>query len=324
MATSLGSANTRRLRRLRVFEAAGRTGGVLSRRELLKLGVTRWEIRAEVAAGRWRRLGRQTIWIRDGDTRLADWWRALHEVGGPAVLDGISALLAAGLRTVEGDAVHVAVPKSANPRHCRGVVVHETRRYEPECVVGGWVPRMKPATAAVHAALWARSDRQAALYVLAAAQQRLFTAQEFADEVAKVRRDKRRRLLRELYVDITAGIESTGERDFARMCRARGYPEPTRQTVRYTDSGRLVYDNDFDPYDVTAEIDGSQHLDPGSWIGDALKQNAVSIEGRVVVRIPNLALRLCPDPFFAQLEQALRRGGWPGPSAALRPRKRAS
>lgn len=264
------------------------------------------------------------MWIREGERPLADWWRALHEVGKPAVLDGISALIAAGLKGVAEDAVHVAVPKSANPRRCRGAVVHETRRYESECVLDGRVPRMKPSTAAVHAALWARSDRQAALYVLAAAQQRLFTVQDFADEVAKVRRDKRRRLLRALYADLAGGIESVGERDFALGCRARGYPEPTRQTVRYTETGRLIYDNDFDPYDVTAEIDGSQHLDPSSWIGDALKQNVVSIEGRTVIRIPNLALRLCPEPFFEQLEQALRRGGWAGPISSERPKRRAS
>lgn len=324
MSTSLGSADLRRLRRARAVELARRTGGVLSRRQLLQLGVTRWEIRAEVAAGRWRLLGRQTVWVCEGDRQVADWWRAFHEVGKPAVLDGVSALVAAGLTGVEEDAVHVAVPKSAKPRRCRGVVVHETRRYEPECVLAGRTPRMKPATAAVHAALWARSDRQAALYVLASAQQRLFTAQELAEEVGKVRRDKRRNLLRGLYHDLIGGIEAIGEWDFAKMCRRRGYPEPTRQTVRYTESGRLIYDNDFDPYDVTAEIDGSQHLDPSSWIGDALKQNVVSIEGRVVIRIPNLALKLCPDPFFDQLGQALRRGGWRGPAQCGRPNKRAS
>lgn len=312
------------MRRLRAIAEAKKSGGVLSRRQLLELGITRWEIRAELSAGRWRCLGRQTIWICEGDQQLVAWWRAIHEVGALAVLDGVSALIAAGMTTVTEDAVHVAVPKSAQPRRCSGAVVHETRRYEPESVVRDRIPRMKPATAAVHAALWARSDRQAALYVLAPAQQRLFTAPEFAEEVAKIRRDRRRLLLRGLYADMAAGIESIGERDFARMCRARGYPEPSRQRVRKTESGRLIFDNDFDPYLVTAEIDGSQHLDPSSWISDAFKQNVVSLEGRVVIRIPNLALRLNPDPFFNQLGQALRRAGWDGPIDGRRPKKRAS
>lgn len=325
VSTHIGSAAERRLRRSRIIAEAGKTGGVLSRRLLLELGITRWEIRAELNAGRWRALGRQTIRICEGDDRLAAWWRAIFEVGVPAVLDGVSALVAGGLKGVDEDAVHVAVPKSANPRRCSGVIVHETRRYEPGSVLStARVPRMKPATAATHAALWARSDRQAALYVLASGQQRLFTPEELAEEVAKIRRDKRRRLLRGLAADLAGGIESICERDFALMCRGRGYPEPTRQTIRYTESGRLVYDNDFDPYDVTAEIDGSQHLDPASWIGDAFKQNVVSLEGRTVIRIPNLALRLDPDPFFDQLGQALRRGGWTGPTSRRRPMRRAS
>ena len=298
---------------------------MLSRRRLLELGITRWELRAELKAGRWRALGRQTIRICEGDDRLAAWWRAIFEVGVPAVLDGISALVAAGLKGVDEDAVHLAVPKSANPRRCSGVVVHETRRYEAGSVLAtAPVPRMKSATAATHAALWARSDRQAALYVLASGQQRLFTPAELGLEVAKIRRDKRRQLLRGLAADLAGGIESVSERDFALMCRRLGYPEPTRQTVRYTASGRLVFDNDFDPYNVTAEIDGSQHLDPASWIGDAFKQNVVSLEGRTVIRFPNLALRLDPDPFFEQLGQALRQGGWPGPTRRQRPMKRAS
>lgn len=324
MATTIGSADERRRRRLRAFAEARKTGGVLSRRQLKELGVTRWEIRAEINAARWQRMGRQTIWICPGDNQLAAWWRAIHEVGVSAVLDGVSALVAAGLKGVTEDAVHVSVPKSSNPRRCPGVVVHETRRYEKESIVAGRVPRMRPAAAAVHAVIWARSDRQAALYALASAQQRLFTSAEFADEVVKIRRDRRRLLLRGLHADIAGGIESIGEQDFARMCRQRGYPEPTRQTVRYTKSGRLIIDNDFDPYLVTAEIDGSQHLDPSSWISDAFKQNVVSLEGRTVIRIPNLALLLDPDPLFDQLGQALRQAGWPGPESSVRPKRRAS
>ncbi len=295
----------------------------MSRRQLVALGMTRWEIEAEVRSKRWVALGRQTIRVTLGDARSAAWWRAVWEVGESAVLDGISALIAAGLQHVDEDAVHVAAPKSSDPRRCRGVVVHETRRYDPASVVRGDIPRMKPAVAAVHAAIWARSDRQAALYVIAAAQQRLFTPAEFAEEVAKVRRDRRRRLLRSLCRDIAGGIESVGEQDFDRLCRGRGFPEPTRQRIRKTPSGNVRLDVDFDPFGLTVEIDGLQHLDPRAWIGDALKQNLVTLEGRRVLRIPSLALRLDPEPFLDQIEEALRAGGWPGSAPRpLKPRQR--
>jgi very-short-patch-repair endonuclease len=285
---------------------------VLSRRALLALGIDRWEIAAELRARRWQPLGRQTVRVAPGEQQVAIFYRAIAEVGSPAVLDGVSALLAGGLSNWREGAVHVAVPKSATPRHCRGVVVHETRRYEASSVVVGVVPRMRPATAAVHAALWALTDDQAATLVLMAAQQRLFTAAELADEVEKVKWSRRRRLLRDLALAVGGGIETIGEREFARLCAKRGLPAPDRQTRRRTDSGTWVYDNTWDAYGVTVEVDGSQHRDPAAWIPDALKQNAASLGGHVVLRIPNLALRVAPEPFLDQLEAALRAGGWSG------------
>jgi len=190
--------------------------------------------------------------------------------------------------------------------------VHETRRYEASTVIAGMVPRMRPATAAVHAALWAATDKQAATVVLMGFQQRLFAAAEFADEVEKVKWSPRRRLLHDLALAIGDGIETIGEREFARLCTERGLPAPDRQVRRRTDSGTWVYDNTWDAYGVTVEVDGSQHRDPAGWIPDALKQNAAALGGHVVLRIPNLALRVDPEPFLDQLEAALRAGGWSG------------
>ncbi|MGQ0843881.1 MAG: DUF559 domain-containing protein [Sporichthyaceae bacterium] len=306
----------RRRRRARVAELATHTGGVLDRRTLYRLGITRWELAAELRAQRWSAPGRQTVRVAAGDPQLARWNRALYEVGKSAVLDGVSALQASGLRHFDEAAVHVAVPKSANPRRCRDVVVHETRRYDRETILTDGIARTRPATAAVHAVLWARSDRQAATIVLMAGQQRLFTLAEFCDEVEKIRRDARRGLLRALRSELAGGIEAIGERDFARMCAKRGLPQPTRQVSRRTAGGRWIFDNVWEPYALIAEIDGSQHLEPTSWIGDALKQNVASLNGHTVLRIPNIALRLDPEPFLDQLEQALRDRGWPGPNRA--------
>lgn len=315
----MSTAGERRERRARVKAEAAGTAGIRSRSELLASGISRWEIKAEHRAERWQILGRQTVRVDDGDPQQANWWRAIHEVGRPAVLDGVSALIAAGLKGVDEDCVHVAVPKSANPRQCRGVRVHETRRYDAACVAGtSGVPRMRAATAAVHAVLWARSDREAQFLVIAAHQQRLFTATEFAREAARVRRDRRRRLLHSLHAAIAGGIEAMGELDFARLCAAWGIPKPTRQTVRRTEAGTLIYDNEWEEYDTQVEIDGSHHLDVATWMKDVFKQNVVSLEGRTVIRIPNIALGLNPRPFMEQVVAALRRGGWPGPEGKVR------
>lgn len=45
-------------------------------------------------------------------------------------------------------------------------------------------------------------------------------------------------------------------------------------------------------------------------MADALRQNSLAIAGDTVLRLPLLGLRLCPDDFFAQIEDALRGNGW--------------
>ncbi len=307
--------SVQRAERIKVVERASRNQhGVMSRRQLYAVGCERWHIEAEVRGGRWRLLGRQTVRVALGDPIRQGWWHAVLEVAPSAVLDGVSALIAEGMSGVTQDAVHVAVPKSSHPRRCRGVVVHETRRYEEASVLRDGIPRMRPATAAVHAALWAKTERQAAFFVLAAGQQRLFTAAELAVEVEKIRRAPRRRGLRELASAFMGGVETLGEREFAKLCAKRGFPTPIRQMRHDAATGRVYLDVVWMEYRVVVEIDGVHHLGPGAWLSDALKQNAMSIEGHTVLRVPNLALTLDPEPFLDQIEEALRRGGWPGPS----------
>lgn len=317
----MSSTRLERLRRRSAIAAIARTqGSIVSRRQLYALGVTRSEVRAELVAGRWKRRGSQCVQVGDPDDS-ARWWMAVLEVGPAAVLDGVSALLVAGLRTITADQVHVAVPQGGWLRRCRGVHVHETRRLREQDVLrDGGIPRTKPATAAVHAALWARSNQEAALFIVAAVQQGLLTTSELADAISQVRRDKRRRLLRGLLADVSDRIESVGEREFAAACRRRGFPEPTRQVVRRLPSGRVVYDNVWEDY-LEVEIDGAQHLDAAMAARDTLKQNAASLSGKVVLRIPNFAFRADPDPFLDQMEPVFRARGWQPP---LRQRKRAS
>jgi hypothetical protein len=45
-------------------------------------------------------------------------------------------------------------------------------------------------------------------------------------------------------------------------------------------------------------------------VGDALRQNAITLSDAVVLRLPLLGLRVEPDSFFAQIEEALVAAGW--------------
>ena len=293
-------------------ELSAGQGGVVSRRELSRLGVTRWQVRAELQAERWAAHGRQTIALHTGDLgEPAVWWSAVFEVGPEAALDGSTALRAAGLKGFE-DAVHVSVPKSARPRRPAHVVVHETRRRSAADLVEGGVPRVRPAVAAIRAALWARSDRQAALVLAMSVQQRIAHPAELHESFSTVRRHVRRRFIRAVLIDLTNGAQSMGELDFAALCRTAGLPEPDRQVRRQGPNGVYFLDTEWSQYNVIAEIEGIHHLAADQALADTSRQNELTISDSRVLRIPVIGLRVDPQLYLSQLARLLRAGGWPG------------
>ena len=277
--------------------------------------------RAELAAQRWflEHPGVIRVDARHVHSRTA-WWEAVlacspraDVAGAPtAALGGLTALHAAGLQGIDGDGlVHVVARKSSHPRsHSPGVRVHETRRWRDEDVVAEPIPRVRTPMAAVQAALWARSDREAALLLIAPVQQRLATAASVAEALEVVRRDRRRPLMRSVVGELVDGVQSLNELDFATLCRARGFPEPSRQVVVRTTSGRAYLDVRWARYKVVVEIDGVGHLRPEQWLDDDARHGEIALSGDLVLPIPSIGLRLDPDRWLDLVERALRRGGW--------------
>lgn len=301
----------RRARRRAVELLARDRDGVVSRRQLKQADVSRWQIRAELQARRWRAHGRQVIAVHTGELAgTAPYWAAVFEAGPRAVIDGASALRLAGLTGWREDAIRVSVPRGARIPRRPGLDVRQTRRLRPDDVEASGVPRVLRPVAAVRAALWARSDRAAATLLAMAVQQRLVAAEQVGVALLDVHRDKRRRLLETVVLDLIAGAHSLGELDVARDCRRRGLPEPSRQVVRTGRRGSLYLDVRWDAYGVVLEIDGIQHAWVQSVVPDALRHNWIALDGDTVLRMPLLGLRVAPDEFFEQVESALRASGW--------------
>lgn len=292
-----------------------RQGGVVSRRELYARGVTRWEVRAHVHAGRWQTIGDQSVALHSGPVTLEGWrWAAVFQGGPRAHLDGSAALVASGLQRLAPDRIRVSVPRGARVRRTSLFDIRQTRRWDPGALAGTGVPRSVPAVAAVRAALWARSDRQAALLLTMTVQQGLARTEEVAQAALAVRRDRRKALVHTVCSDLLGGVRSLGELDLARGCRRRGLPEPTRQVVRRGPRGRLYLDALWEEWRVVVEVDGIQHGWVENALDDALRHNEVALTGQVVLRLPVLGLRVSPDAFYDQVARALRDAGWSGPS----------
>ncbi len=283
----------------------------MSRWQLHEWGLHRYDLRTELRAGRWWLPTANTVALSVGELSVRQrWWVALLETGcGDAALDGLTALQAAGLTGIDGPVV-VSCPHGSRPRPVSGVQVRVTRWRRPGDVVIAGIPRVGTPQAVVHAALWSPSQRQAALVVVSAVQQRLTAAARVSAALTQIPRHPRRQWLAQVVQDVTDGAQALGELDFARLCRRYGLPRPSRQAVRRTSQGRCYLDVAFDAYGVVVEIDGIQHLHGLSPVHDALRQNAVSLSGELVLRIPLLGLRTMPAQFMAQIQAALEsRGG---------------
>ena len=243
-------------------------------------------------------------------------WAAVFEAGPRAFLDGVSALQAAGLERFDWDSIRVSVPRGARIRRIPGVDIRQTRRWEPSDLhAGTGVPRARVEVAAVRAALWAKSDKQAALVLTMVVQQGLTTAPVLGREMLRIRKDRRRALLYAVVLDLLEGASSLGEAEFGRECRRRGLPEPSRQCLRRTSRGDCYLDVEWEGWRVVVEIDGVQHSWASNLVADALRQNEVMLAGSTVLRLPLLGLRVAPDDFFAQIERALSAAGWRRPAA---------
>ncbi len=287
-------------------ELALATGGVAHRRDLRGAGVSRYDVQTEIDAGRWMRAGRHTVVIgnRPPTGKALLWW-AVWESGSGAVLDGPSALVAAGLSGYQPSTIDVSIPANNRRHRVDGVTLHRRRVLGPISMAG--VPRARPEQATIRAARWATSDRQAALLVCLPVQQRLTTPRRLLDAWTSSGPGVRQAFIRQLLLDVCDGAQSLGELDFAGLCRQHGLEEPTRQAVRVVADGRVYLDAAWDDVGLVVEVDGGHHALALNTIDDALRQNEVVIAGERVLRIPVLGLRLQPRRFMEQVARAHRR-----------------
>lgn len=237
-------------------------------------------------------------------------------MAGTARLGGITALQAAGLSGLADTDIHVWVEKSTrkgNRRLVPGVVLHESRRWTAEDAADDQtMPRARPPVAAVQAALWAVSLRQAALFLVMPVQQGIVAVDDIRLVMERVRRHRFRLPLRQVIDDIGTGSHSMNELDFLRLCRVYGLPEPVRQTVRHTASGRRYLDVEWPQLGVKLEIQGAGHGQLLNALADDVRLMDLACEDGAAVSISVLSLRVDPAPVMEALGRLLQSRGWPG------------
>jgi hypothetical protein len=287
----------------------GAGAAVLSRAELAAMGCSRSEIRARLAAARWRQVGKAVV-LHNGElTREQRWRVGVINCGPRAMLASFSAAEYLGLTGWERHEIHVLAPAGVGRPVIPGlpIILHRQRKLGADERFGTHnCQRIAPAL--VLAAGSFASPRPACGLLAAGVQQRLTSAADLRSAVVARSRTRHHAALLAAVNDIAMGAEALSEIDFVRLCRRHGLPPPTLQAVRRQRNGLRRYldaEWQLDGRRVAVEVDGAVHLAPRRWFDDQLRQNELALSGTLILRYPSVVVRTEPQLVVSQLRRAL-------------------
>ncbi|MEH1128596.1 endonuclease domain-containing protein [Micromonospora sp. CPCC 206061] len=278
-------------------------------------------VRHLLKTGRWRRVCRGLLIAGNGPvSREQQWWVAVLAAGEGALLAGLAAARAGGLRGKwRYEPVDVLIPYGRYaadllrrlPIDMAAVRVRRTQTLPESHRQRARPDRTSMARSVVDAAQWMHSDADAQSVLAAAYQQRRVTPAELGDVVKTMPKARRHALMVATIADLEGGAEALSEINLVRLCRRHGLPVPDLQERRTDASGRVRYlDGYWREWRVHIEIDGAHHMDAGQWAADMRRQNEVWIAGDRILRFAAFDLRTRPAEVARQIRAALEASGW--------------
>ncbi|GAA1154030.1 hypothetical protein [Nocardioides aquiterrae] len=280
--------------------AANAQAGLVTRRQLRRLGLSHHYVDTQLDAGRWQEISGTVLATTTGElTRTQLMWAGVLHAGPASALGGLTALERHGLERWSRDEVTVLVAKSHNLEPIAGVRFVETRRPVQLLTSSKPLPtwRVEPA-----ALLWAGYQpvtRSAYGLLAACVQQGLTTPYRLDGWITRMRPLRRAKPFRRLLGDLAAGVQSAAERDVLTMCDRFGIPRPHHQTRRTDSAGRLRFtDAEWRLADgrvVALEVDGGFHMTVEHWSADIERHRQLVATGVIVVRCTAIELREHPE-----------------------------
>ncbi|MBO0845968.1 MAG: type IV toxin-antitoxin system AbiEi family antitoxin domain-containing protein [Nocardioides sp.] len=231
--------------------------GVLSRRQVLALGLNDDDIARMLRRREWARLF-PGVYV--GHTGPPSWrqraWGAtlLHS---PAALGSWSALQASGIRVPESHEISLVITAHRRVEDPPGVHTVRTRAWDRVAQLHLSPPRVRLEIAALSSASGATTADAAVALLGDLVQQRRTTAGRLREALNELTRLPRRRLLDDVLSDVAAGAVSALERRYLRdVERAHGLPRGSRQRRASVDGTTQLRDVSYDGQGVAVELDG--------------------------------------------------------------------
>jgi hypothetical protein len=295
---------------LQLDEVAKTQSGVLTRAQALAGGLTAGVVRANLAAGRWRRIHPGVYAIFSGPLpRQALLWAAVLRAGPGAVLSHETAAELSGLAQSPSRRIHVTVPVNSSPAPIDGVVIHRSIHAKESRHPARTPPQTRTEHTVLDLTQTARHIDDAISWLARAIGGRLTTPGRLSTLLSRRRKLRWRPVLRAALDDVAAGCHSLIELKYLRdVERAHGLPRSQRQVRRETPTR---YDDvRYREFRTRVELDGrAAHPEHERW-RDMRRDNAAVEEGDRVLRYGLGDIESYACQVAAQVSRVLQSAGW--------------
>lgn len=287
--------------------------GVISRRQLLRLGFTDSAIHSYLRARRFARIATGVYATFTGELTVESrWWAAVLRCGPGSFLYGSTALAAWGLLQVDCDQVEVAIASGAKRavepwiRTVRIRAARETR-------TKGDLQIEAPADALIDATGSMMEESEVLFLVIDAIQQNIVYPRDL-NRALVGRRIQHRKVIREalaLFDDgRTSALEFYAQRD---VLKAHGLPPTVGQANLIFEGVRQKVDLLFADFGLIVELDGMLgHSGIRSVHRDMARDNRAAVRGMVTLRFGWNDVRRGPCGVARQIAEVLIQLGWNG------------
>jgi len=308
--TTRAARSQAKLRRLTSHQA-----GVFSTAQAEQLGIGYEELRAHVAAGRWRRLHEGVYLMANTNPgRSSLRWAALLASGEGAVLSHNTAAQIYGFARSQppGGRVDVSIPETRKEVAVPGVRVRRSRLLPGKATVhDGW-PITTAADTVLDLVAEMRSPHDVVALLTDACRSKAVTAEQILKAMGRRKRQRHRQLVKDVLADVVGGVESILEhRYLVKVERPHGLPRGRRQVKGWAGGVPICKDVDYDEFDTVVELDGRLGHEGSGRHRDRRRDNAGTVRRKATLRYGHADLR---EPCEAAVEVAtvLRDRGWTG------------
>jgi hypothetical protein len=258
---------------------------VLARWQALSGGMSRHAWDWALTHRGWTPLGGGVAMTHSGkpsDRQLP--FAAVLHAGKGASLSGDAGLVELGVTRIRVKTYDVVVPRD---RHVQGVnhtllktKIHRTNVPETSIRRIRGLPLVKAELSVLHAAAWAKTDREAEQRLAMTVQQQITAVPPMRAALALAPRMQRRALIATVLDDIELGAHAQSEIEFLRFCRLHGVPVPDELQVKVRTTGLRYLDGRYHQQRVSLEIDGAHHRWAEQWDADTLRSLELTVAAR--------------------------------------------